>query len=141
MTWKADLMPFLFLRGSEYGSRTKRTLQWKQTIWRVIRQFLQIACRHRILGENTPCSNFYGTDDFPTWRTAALCHILYRNCFKKLIQNIPHSHILVDYKHGNKNILDARHLPCSWENAHGQSLCDILHMSCRKEIYFTLKSS
>jgi hypothetical protein len=82
---------------------------------RVIRRFLQIACRHRILGENTPCSKFYGTGDFRTWRTASLCRgvIFYRNCSKMLTQNVPHSRILVDYRHGNKNILDARQIPCN----------------------------
>ena len=62
----------------------------------------------------------------------------FKETAKKLTKKLPHSHISVDYRHGNENIPDAKQLPCNWENAHDQSLCDILRTLCRK-VHFILK--
>jgi len=68
----------------------------------------------------------------------ALRSVHWKKLLKSLTKKLPHSHISVDYRHGNENIPDAKQLPCNWENAHDQSLCDILRTLCRK-VHFILK--
>lgn len=80
---------------------------------------------------------------FMVWMTSRhgeLHHCVIRsilNTIKQLVmmstKKLPHSHILVDYRHGNENTLDDKQLLHNSENAHSQSLCDTLRMPCRQK--------
>jgi len=49
---------------------------------------------------------------------------------------LPHNQILVDYKHGNENTLDAKQHPYNWDSDHDQFQHCIRHKSYKNSVIF-----